>query len=678
MGDPNIDYAAALKNLSVLYVEDDQDILESMQRPLGRRIHTLHTAINGEEGLAAYHREKPDVIITDIRMPVMDGLRMARQIREADPAIPIIITSAFDETDYFVEAIDIGVSRYVLKPIDISKLIGALEHCVRELVLERAVYQKNAELKTHLKILTEYKNAVDISAIVSKAGPDGLISEVNDAFCRVLGYSREEIVGKPYEVLHHPEMARATIEEIRKAIHEKQVYRGIVKNRKKNREAIYANLTIVPILDENNEVLEIIDFRQDITQLIEQIYTDPLTGFPNRAALSRDVELSDAPLLALINIDSFKEINDFYGNEAGDFLLKKVVKVLHAYLITQPYAAKVYKLSSDEFGVLIRDVSVCPNPKEFIQTVHAYLESHTFRFDEYEIFLSVSSGYTLSVDDALIKADMALKAAKKSRKDVVCFEDLGDIKKDYEHNITWTRKIKEAIEADRIIPWFQPIVDAKSTEIVKYECLMRMVEEDGSIIAPGMFLEVAYKTRLYHKLAQIMIAKSCAYFKNRALPFSLNMTASEVMNRELVGFLKEAIHANGVADRLVIELLESEGIERYPEVQEFIHDIKELGCKVAIDDFGSGYSNFEHLLKLQVDYIKIDGSIIRRIDTDRNSFVIAETIADFARKLGIKTVAEFVHSGEISRLVEEIGIDYAQGFHLGKPDPKAGDELPAR
>ncbi|MGE4295282.1 MAG: EAL domain-containing protein [Campylobacterales bacterium] len=665
-----IDFEAALKSLSVLYVEDDHDILESMQRPLGRRVRELFTAVNGEEGLIAFDQHNPDIVITDIRMPVMDGLKMAREIRRKNPQVPVIITSAFDETEYFVEAIDIGVSQYVLKPIDINKLLRALDHCVRDLVLERTVMQKNSELKANLKILTEYKNAVDVSAIVSKAGPDGLITEVNDEFCRVTGFAREELIGKPYESIHHPEMSRGVIEEISRAIHDKRVFKGIVKNRRKNKDSFYASLTVVPILNEQSEVIEYIDFRQDITQLINQIYTDPLTNFPNRAALARDVESSVSPLMAVINIDSFKEINDFYGNEVGDFLLKKVVKVLHAYLSTQPYEARVYKLSSDEFGVLLPDVGLIPAAQEFVQMIHAYLESHTFRFDEYEIFLSVSSGFTTSKEEALVKADMALKVAKRTRKDVVCFEDLGDVKKDYEHNITWTKKLKKAIEEDRIRPWFQPIIDNKSGEIVKYECLMRMFDEDGTVIAPGEFLDVAYKTRLYYKLARTMIAKSCEYFRDKPWEFSFNMTVSEVMNREIVQFLKTCLTENRVADRVVVELLESEGIEKYPEVEEFIRDIKALGCKVAIDDFGSGYSNFEHLLKLKVDFIKIDGSIIRRIDTDRNSLVIAETIADFARKLGIRTVAEFVHSGEILTLVNGAGIDYAQGYHLGKPAPE--------
>lgn len=351
-----------------------------------------------------------------------------------------------------------------------------------------------------------------------------------------------------------------------------------------------------------------------------------------------------------------------------------MVKVLGAYLSTQPYGARVYKLSSDEFGVLLSDTTVCLGIREFVQTIHAYLESHTFKFDEYEIFLSFSSGYTTSKLEALVKADMALKVAKRSRKDVVCFEDLGDVKKDYEHNITWTKKLKKAIEEDRIAPWFQPIIDNKSGEIVKYECLMRMFDEDGTVIAPGAFLDVAYKTRLYYKLAKMMISKSCEYFRDKPWEFSFNMTVSEVMNREIVQFMKECLIRNNVADRVVVELLESEGIEKYPEVEEFIREIKALGCKVAIDDFGSGYSNFEHLLKLKVDFIKIDGSIIRRIDSDRNSLVIAETIADFARKLGIRTVAEFVHSGEIHSMVNRVGIDYAQGFHLGKPAPEVVGE----
>lgn len=657
-----------LKNLTVLYVEDDEDILESLKRPLTRRVKELFTATNGQEGIEAYKKVNPDIVITDIRMPVMDGLKMARAIKAINEKIPIIITSAFDDTDYFVEAIDIGVSQYVLKPIDINKLLKALEHSVETIILEHSLAEKSSALRANLKILTEYKNAIDSSAIVSKSNKDGVFTDVNDQFCEATGYAKEELVGKHYSILYADENIKDR-DLVAQAYEQNSVFKGIVKNRKKDGTLFYANLTAVPILDQNGELIELIGVRQDITKLINQIYTDPLTNYPNRAALIRDIDQADDPLIAVINIDRFKEINDFYGTKIGDELLKAVVKMVDSTV--SKLGVKTYKLSADEFGILVANREILQDEGMFLRSIHRDLEEAIFVFDDHDIGISVSIGAVCTKDEPLAKADMALKVAKKERKAVVTFTDLGDIKKDYEHNFRWINKIKDAIRDDRIAPWFQPIVDSSSKEIVKYECLMRMFEDDGSVIAPNEFLPIAYKTRLYTPLTKIMIAKACKYFREIPTDFSFNMTISDVLNREIVQFLRDNLEANGVTKQLVIELLESEGIEKYPEVEQFIKEFKALGCKIAIDDFGSGYSNFEHLLKLNVDIIKIDGSIIRQVDSDRNSRVIAETISDFAKKLGIKTVAEFVHSKEVLEVVKEVGIDYSQGFFLGKPSSKA-------
>lgn len=656
-----------LKNLRVLYVEDDVDILESLKRPLSRRVGELFTASNGEEGLEAFKTHQPDLVITDIRMPVMDGLKMSREIRELDLRVPIVITSAFDDTEYFVEAIDIGVSQYVLKPIDINKLLDALAHSVRTVLLEKEVAAKSRALRKSVKILTEYKNAIDSSSIVSKSDKNGLFTEVNDQFCEVTGYNKDELIGRHFSIIYADEN-NTDKDYVTKAYHEKKIYKGIVQNRKKDGTIFYSHLTAVPILDQNGEFVELIGVRQDVTKLINQIYTDPLTNFSNRVAFSRDIERSKDPLIAVINIDRFKEINDFYGNKTGDELLKAVVHMISELVKDQ--GAKTYKLSADEFGVLVEDRSTLENEMEFLKKIHGDLEESIFLFDDNEVSISVSVGYVTSKSEPLAKADMALKEAKNRRKAVVAYEEICDIKKDYERNIKWINRIKDAIRDDRVAPFFQPIVDSTTKEVVRYECLMRLLDEDGSPIPPGEFLPIAYKTRYYGPLAKIMIQKTCDFFKDKQIYFSLNLTISDVLNGEVIQFLKKNLIENNIAEYLVVELLESEEIEKYPEVEQFIVDIKKMGCKIAIDDFGSGYSNFERLLKLNVDVIKIDGSIIRRVDSDRNSRVIAETISGFAKKLGIKTVAEFVDSDSVLSVVKDIGIDYSQGFYLGKPLPE--------
>jgi len=157
---------------------------------------------------------------------------------------------------------------------------------------------------------------------------------------------------------------------------------------------------------------------------------------------------------------------------------------------------------------------------------------------------------------------------------------------------------------------------------------------------------------------------------NRPISISLNFTVEDIRNHETVRFFKDKLSEYNVADRVVVELIESEGIENYEEVSRFIAEIKALGCRVAIDDFGTGYSNFTHLMHLNADYLKIDGSIIKRINDDRNSELVTRTLVDFARRLGMETVAEYVHSQAVQDKVVALGVDYSQGFFLGKPGPE--------
>ncbi|MBL8993398.1 MAG: EAL domain-containing protein, partial [Spirochaetia bacterium] len=219
--------------------------------------------------------------------------------------------------------------------------------------------------------------------------------------------------------------------------------------------------------------------------------------------------------------------------------------------------------------------------------------------------------------------------------------------------------------------YFQPILNNHSRQIEKYETLVRLQGTDGKIIAPGLFLPIAKKTKLYGGISKRVIEKSFEALLASDMEFSINLSADDILNEETTAFLfatlKNCAGSSGACSRLVFEILESEGIESYEIVSDFIRKVKVFGCKVAIDDFGTGYSNFEHLLRLQVDYIKIDASLIRTLDSDRNSQILVENIVDFSNKLGILTIAEFVHSQSVLEKVRELGVHFSQGYHIGEP-----------
>ncbi len=233
----------------------------------------------------------------------------------------------------------------------------------------------------------------------------------------------------------------------------------------------------------------------------------------------------------------------------------------------------------------------------------------------------------------------------------------------------WTLKLKKALENDRIVPYYQAIFNINTNKIEKYEALVRLIDEDGSIVSPFYFLNIAKKSKQYLKLTKQVIKKSFEYFKDKDYEFSVNLTLEDIKNKNISSYIIEMLKEYKIASKVVFEIVESEGIEDFDQINNFLDRARELGCKIAIDDFGSGYSNFEYLIKLNADYIKIDGSLIKDILIDKSNQEIVVTIIDFAKRQGFKTIAEFVSNEEIFNKVKELGIDYVQGYYISEPNP---------
>jgi len=204
--------------------------------------------------------------------------------------------------------------------------------------------------------------------------------------------------------------------------------------------------------------------------------------------------------------------------------------------------------------------------------------------------------------------------------------------------------------------------------------LIRLIDEDGSVLSPYLFLEHAKKSKLYDTLTQIMVAKTFDVFETLEFEFSINLTLQDIQCTETRDFLYTTLQNSKVAKRAVFEIVESEGIENFEEVALFIRRLKSYGCKIAIDDFGTGYSNFSYLSKLDVDYIKIDGSLIKNINSDEDHLLTVESILFFAHKKGIKTIAEFVEDEKTFTKLVDLGVTYTQGYLFSIPSANLSEE----
>jgi len=407
------------------------------------------------------------------------------------------------------------------------------------------------------------------------------------------------------------------------------------------------------------------ELKEQHDTLYYQLHTDRLTNLLNRKSLLRDLETLDKPVLILIDIDAFKNINDIYGEHIGNLVLHKLSLLLKIYVEDKDY--NVYRVGADEF-VLMKDRTFSKqNCIDRIQEIIALVNNKEIFIDDYDISIRINITIGVSTTEAntLETADMALKRAKKDKLSYLIYEEDKNIDKEYEDDIKWTKIIEEAIVNKKLIPYYQPIVDVDES-ITKYEALMRIVDGD-EVYSPVLFLDIAKKVKLYSKLEKIMIDQVIEQVKIDKRYVNINISIEDIVNREFVKFIDTKLNGSDIAKYITFEILESESIIDYDEVVTFIEMIKSFGCTVAIDDFGSGYSNFAHLLKLNPEYIKIDGSLIKNIDTDKNSLIIVRTINNFAHDLGIKTVAEYVHSSEVFDVLKSIGIDEFQGFYFGKP-----------
>lgn len=429
---------------------------------------------------------------------------------------------------------------------------------------------------------------------------------------------------------------------------------------------------------------DITDLENYKNELYFNLYHNNLTKLPNRRSLVEDIQKHQIKkTLMIIDLDALKEINDFYGHNIGDLVIQTISNRLvnisrtneNLYLNENRFLqelqknSKIYHLGGDEFAILIfchreyeqADVEKLANIYlNKIQNQLIEVQNHTFP-------IRASIGISISKDNLFTQADMALKKAKKNNKDVVFYDKNFKMLEKYKENLQWIQKLEEAIREDRIICVYQPLYHNKTKQIQKYETLVRIKEKDGCLISPFFFLEVAKKAKLYSHITKTVITKSFEHFKDCECSFSINISLEDIQDIHTKDFILDALSTFQDPKRVVFEILESQEIQEYEEVNTFIKEIKKYGAKIAIDDFGTGYSNFAYILNLDADILKIDGSLIKNLDTDANSKAIVKTIVNFCTNANLEIVAEFVDKEEIFNEVVNMGIDYTQGYYISQP-----------
>jgi len=389
--------------------------------------------------------------------------------------------------------------------------------------------------------------------------------------------------------------------------------------------------------------------------LYKSLYYNELTGLPNRKKLLSLMKKNDYPIL-LLDIDSFKEINYYYGEKVADEIIKKVAERLKDY--------RVFHIKIDEFAILLNKNISKEEIYNFAKELIKKLEE-PYEIGDYSIVIKFRAGIAYTHRN-FMRALSALDATRFLNKDIAFCSEAEKIRDSYQEHLIWLKKLKVAIENNKIVPFYQPIVD-KEGNICKYEALVRLIDEKNQVISPYFFLDVAKKSRLYFEITKQVIDKTFKKFNDSKYEFSINLSTLDMENDYIKEFIIDKLSNFSEPQRVSFEIVESEDIKNSKNAYEFIKELKKYGCKILIDDFGSGYANFDYLLSLGADGLKIDGSLIKNILTDKNSQIIVKTIVNFAKEVKMQIIAEFVENKETLEYLKTLDIDCFQGYYFSAP-----------
>ncbi len=652
------------KNLRLLYVEDNEDVRRSTLYFLEEFFDDIIIASDGLEGFNSFcasniqyqNGKKIDLILSDISMPNEDGLSMAKRIRELDEHIPILFLSAYGETEYFIDSISLGIDGYILKPFQMVQFVKILNKVITKINNEK-------DLKHNLNLLRQYQQLTDKSSIISKTDSKGIITYVNDEFCRISKYSPEELIGRSHKIVRHPDNPSSLFKDMWKTIKdEKHMWRGVVRNLNKDHESYYVDATITPILDIHNEIIEYIAIRNDITEVMN----------PKRQ-LQDAIFNAEKPLVVMLKIENYDNIENFLGKDMVEEIDKRFSKMI---LQKVPKACDfdiVYSLDNGKYA-LTKDLKNCTKSiEEILENLKIFQNKiNQTNIDLGDIDYDISAVLSISyIGNVFENAKLGIKEILKNKQKFFIANNLSEQKHESaKKNITTLTKVKKAIDEFRIISYFQPIVNNKTEEIEKYESLVRLVDENGDILPPFFFLDIAKEGQYYSDITAIVLRNSFQALQNTKMNISINLSALDIEKRSTIEELYQLLEEyKNDAHRVVFELLEDENVHDMKTIKEFISKVKSMGVKIAIDDFGAGYSNFERLLEYQPDILKIDGSLIKNIETSDYSLAVVKTIVTFAKSQNIQTIAEYAENKEIFEILKSLDVDYSQGYYFGKPSP---------
>lgn len=536
--------------------------------------------------------------------------------------------------------------------------------------------------------------------------PDGRHLQVNRALRRITKYSEQQLLGLPAAHLTHPDDRRA--DELAMAFMlsgELRVYDVEKRLLNAEGETVWTAVHTTLVHDQDGRPSYFLTQFEDITarhqyerRLQHMADHDPLTGLLNRRAYERALAEHlagnhGAGAVLVLDLDDFKHVNDTLGHGAGDDLIVRVAQALVERLRGEDVIAR---LGGDEFAILMRsgDVSQAEHVAQvLLETVRAQRAARGQGGPERPMTASIGiaplqGAQTLGAEEALTEADLAMYDAKEAGRDryetygAHCLDPEGRsgrarAKARIETRLEWVERIRAALDEDRLVLYAQPVVETTTGATTQHELLVRMLEPDGSMVEPGRFLPIAERYGLIREIDRWVVTNAIAMLGEqhaigRSPVVEINLSGHSLSDPQLAEQVKLALHTAAVDPKqLIFEVTETAAIGNMAAARGCAERLRALGCRFALDDFGAGFGSFYYLKHLPFDFIKIDGEFVRNCTVDPMDRLVVRAVVELARGMRKRTVAEFVGDEQTLAALQELGVDYVQGFHLGKPAPLA-------
>lgn len=698
----NCDQIISIENkdkTSLLIIEDNPDTLHLTSRILSSRF-TIQTAEDGEKGLELWRKNNYQLVLLDVMLPGMSGIKVLDHILSEKPSQSVVIMTANHTMELAEELMLKGAADFVTKPFRADQLRRVCETAARreDFIISNLQFANKVESlnqsRTQYKSISEqHQQLLDqIGSIIIELDDKGNISFLNMAWEKITGFTTEEAINRP--IIDFIEKSNFSRDEVSDEImtilsgkFDSHQFEFRLKNssqlelwaegrfdisRKNNDKNLYISGTI-----------EDITSRKKAQKELEYLAMhDGLTGLYNRVCFETELKKFSATAsrgngphaLLYLDLDRFKVINDTLGHHHGDMVLRNIASLVSSRLREGDFFARI---GGDEFALLIPNIDqemafvLASNICKLLDDYQCKIESATFKIN-CSIGIAEINGDKYPANEYMKQADIALYAAKKMGRNLAhIYSEQDSLSTELKTSLEWARTLHQAVAEDSLVLHFQPIININSKKIAYYEALVRL-KLNGEIVPPGEFIPALEREGHMSLLDRQVISKAIySLAKYPALSkIAVNLSAQGFSDERLLPLIQSKLKEYSVdANCLIFELTESASLSNITATQKMVEKLSSLGCDFSIDDFGTGFSTFNYLKQLPAQSVKIDGSFI--VDLAKNSVdgALVKAIYEVASALGKKTVAEFVENEETLQILADIGVNYAQGYHIGKPKP---------